>query len=109
MCCNHLCNSYYKISPPEQFLCNVATGVSLFARENAKDFALQSDCLVICAEIIAPRHLFCRGSLLQYFQHPLNWVGFAKGGFATMIPCKCFSKKISRTLLRTLLRRRVVA
>ena len=30
-----------KIVPPEHFLCNVAaTGLSLFAREDAKEFAL---------------------------------------------------------------------
>ena len=34
-------NGITKIIPPETFLCNVAaTGVSLLAREHAKDFAL---------------------------------------------------------------------
>ena len=33
--------SITKIIPPEQFLCNVAaTGLSLFAREHGKEFAL---------------------------------------------------------------------
>ena len=42
--CNNLC-TYYKIIPPEHFLCNVAaTGLSLFAREHAKEFAFKSDC-----------------------------------------------------------------
>ena len=46
--------------PPEDFLCNVAaTGVSLLAREHAKDFALQSDCLVTFTKLIAPGHVFC--------------------------------------------------
>ena len=41
---NCFCNAlgiYYKIIPPEHFLCNVAaTGLSLFAREHAKECAL---------------------------------------------------------------------
>ena len=38
--CNNLCK-YYRENPPERFLCNVAaTGLSLFAREHANEFAL---------------------------------------------------------------------
>ena len=38
--CNKLCN-YYQIIPPKHLLCGVAaSGLSLFAREHAKEFAL---------------------------------------------------------------------
>ena len=39
-----------KLIPPEHLLCNVAaTGLSLYAREHAQEFALQRDCFVIFA------------------------------------------------------------
>ena len=50
-----------KIIPPEDFLCNVAaTGVSLLARKQAKEFALQSDSFVIFTKLIAPKHFLCK-------------------------------------------------
>ena len=49
---------------PEKFLCNLAaTGVSLFAREHAKDIALQSHYYVIITKVSAPKHFFCKGIL----------------------------------------------
>ena len=42
-CGNDLCN-YYKIIPPEHFLCSVAaTGLSLFAREHGKEFLIYTE------------------------------------------------------------------
>ena len=47
--------------PPEHFLCNVAaTGLPLFAREHAKEFALQRDCFVISTKLIVPKQLFLK-------------------------------------------------
>ena len=49
-----------KIIPPEHFLSNVAaTGLSLFAREHAKEFALKNDCFVIFTNICAET-FFCK-------------------------------------------------
>ena len=50
-----------KIVPPEHFLCNkAATGLSLFAREHAKEFALKRDSFVIFTKLIVPKPLFLK-------------------------------------------------
>ena len=59
-----------KMITPEHFVCNVAaTGLSLLAREHAKEFALQSDCFVIFRrfKLIAPGQLFLKVLLSQFW------------------------------------------
>ena len=54
--CNTCCTIITKIIPPENFLCNAAAaGVSLFTRQQAKEFASQSDCFVSFTNLTVPK------------------------------------------------------
>ena len=74
--------------PPEDFLCNVAaTGVSIFAREHAKGFALYSDCLLTFTKLVRPKQLLCKGICCKTF----GWWSFPQN-FSPVICVSAFSK-----------------
>ena len=58
----------YNIIPPRDSLCNVAaTGGTLFARQQAKEFALQSDCIVIVYEVDCAKTFFGKSFFVIIF------------------------------------------